>query len=114
MSRIIGLAALSAAIAIAASAFGAHGASESAAKLLTTGGFYQLTHAVAAIALMNIARRSAVLLLAGSTLFAVTLYLIALGFPRWLGAITPIGGVMMIGGWLWVAWLAHQETQRHR
>lgn len=114
MSRILSLAALSAAIAIGASAFGAHGASESAAKLLTTGGFYQLTHAVAAIALMTIARRPAFLLLAGSALFAATLYLIALGCPRWLGAITPIGGLMMISGWLWVAWLAHRETRPHR
>lgn len=109
MSRILCFAALSAAMAIGASAFGAHGASESAAKLLNTGGFYQLTHAVAAIALLSIARRPALILLAGSTLFAVTLYLMAIGLPRWLGAITPIGGFMMIGGWLWVAWLSYQK-----
>jgi len=33
-----------------------------------------------------------------------TLYLMALGLPRWLGAITPIGGTLLIGGWLWLAW----------
>lgn len=114
MSRIVSLAALSAAMAIGASAFGAHGASESAAQWLTTGGFYQLVHAVAAIALMTIARRPAILMLAGSTLFATTLYLMALGLPRWLGAITPIGGIMMISGWLWVAWHVHQETRQRR
>ena len=29
-----------------------------------------------------------------------------LGLPRWLGAVTPIGGVLMIAGWLWLAWAA--------
>ena len=43
-------------------------------------------------------------LLAGATIFAVTLYAMALGAPRWLGAITPIGGVLLIAGWLWLAW----------
>lgn len=113
MNRLLLAAALSAAIAIAASAFGAHGASAKAAGWLTTGGFYQLTHAVAAISLMNIARRPAVLLLIGSTVFATTLYMMALGLPRWLGAITPIGGVMMIVGWLWIAYLAaRNRTER--
>jgi uncharacterized membrane protein YgdD (TMEM256/DUF423 family) len=109
MNRLMFAAALSAAIAIAASAFGAHGATEQAAKWLTTGGFYQLTHAVAAVALMNVARKPAALLLLGSTIFAVTLYLMALGMPRWLGAVTPIGGVIMISGWLWIAYLAAQK-----
>jgi uncharacterized membrane protein YgdD (TMEM256/DUF423 family) len=43
-------------------------------------------------------------LLAGSALFAATLYAMAFGAPRWLGAITPIGGGLMIAGWLWLAW----------
>jgi uncharacterized membrane protein YgdD (TMEM256/DUF423 family) len=28
----------------------------------------------------------------------------ALGAPRWFGAITPVGGALLIGGWLWLAW----------
>jgi uncharacterized membrane protein YgdD (TMEM256/DUF423 family) len=32
------------------------------------------------------------------------LYLMAVGAPRWFGAITPIGGAALIGGWLWLAW----------
>lgn len=102
------LAALSAAIAIAAAAFGAHAAgSEQAAEWLRTGGFYQLVHAVAVVALGSRAglRAPAALLLGGSVLFAATLYAMALGAPRWFGAITPIGGVMMILGWLWAGWL---------
>lgn len=101
------VAALSAAVAIGFSAFGAHGAaSPQAAEWLRTGGIYQLVHAVAAIALADLAggRGPRWCLLGGSALFAVTLYAMALGAPRWLGAITPIGGVLMIGGWLWVAW----------
>ena len=99
------LAALSAAIAIGAGAFGAHGVSDpKAVEWLRTGGTYQLIHAVAAIAIMGVARGAAVLLLIGAAIFALTLYAMALGAPRWLGAITPIGGVLMIGGWLWAAW----------
>ena len=35
---------------------------------------------------------------------AIIRAVLALGLPRWLGAITPIGGVLLIGGWLWLAW----------
>lgn len=99
------LACLSAAIAIGAGAFGAHGVADAkAAEWLRTGGLYQLINAVAAIAIMSVARGAAMLMLAGAAIFAVTLYAMALGAPRWLGAVTPIGGTMMIAGWLWAAW----------
>ena len=99
------LASLSAALAIAAGAFGAHGASShEAAEWLRTGGLYQLIHAVAALTLANVARGPALLLLTGAAIFALTLYAMAVGGPRWLGAVTPIGGSMMIAGWLWAAW----------
>jgi len=100
------IAALSAALAIAAGAFGAHGASSpQAAEWLRTGGLYQLIHAVAALAIMGVARGPAMLLLGGAALFACTLYVMALGGPRWLGAVTPIGGTLLIAGWLWAAWI---------
>lgn len=98
------LAALSAAIAIGAGAFGAHGADGQAAEWLKTGGGYQLIHAVAVVFLAKQASGPAWLLLAGSAVFAGTLYLLAIGAPRWFGAITPIGGGMLIAGWLWLAW----------
>lgn len=99
------LAALSAALAVAAGAFGAHGAaSPQAAEWLKTGGMYQLIHAVAALAIMGTTRGAAIMLLVGAAIFAATLYLMALGAPRWLGAITPIGGSLLIAGWLWAAW----------
>ncbi len=101
---LIVTAALSAAVAIAAGAFGAHGAANpAAAEWLRTGGMYQLVHAVAAVALAGRYPRSAMGLLAGAALFALTLYAMALGAPRWLGAVTPIGGALMIAGWLGVA-----------
>ncbi len=99
------LAALSAALAIAAGAFGAHGASSpQAAEWLRTGGMYQLIHSVAALALMQTMRGPAIMMLVGAAIFAGTLYLMALGAPRWLGAITPIGGSLLIVAWLWAAW----------
>ena len=105
-------AALSAALAIAAGAFGAHGAANTeAADWLRTGGSYQLLHAVAAMAIAHSFPRSAWALLAGAGWFALTLYLMAIGGPRWLGALTPIGGVVMIGGWLAVAWSAWRTEQ---
>ncbi|EQB08300.1 membrane protein [Sphingobium quisquiliarum P25] len=100
------LAALSAALAIGAGAFGAHGASsQQATEWLRTGGLYQLIHAVAAISIMNMARGPAIMLLTGAAIFALTLYIMAIGGPRWLGAVTPIGGTLMIAGWIWTAWI---------
>jgi len=99
------LAALSAALAIAAGAFGAHRFTGKEAEWLRTGGFYQLVHAVALLALVRVAAPGALwTLLWGATLFAGTLYAMAFGAPRWLGAITPIGGAAMIVGWVWLAW----------
>lgn len=99
------IAALSAALAIGAGAFGAHGAaSPQAAEWLRTGGLYQLIHAVGALCIMQVARGPAALLLGGAAIFAFTLYAMALGGPKWLGAVTPIGGTLMIAGWLWAGW----------
>ncbi|MEM1131947.1 MAG: DUF423 domain-containing protein [Pseudomonadota bacterium] len=104
MIRVI--AALSAALAVAAGAFGAHGAAgEQEADWLRTGGFYQLIHAVGALAIMGVARGPAIMLLVGAAIFSGTLYAMALGAPTWLGAITPIGGTLIIAGWLWAAWV---------
>lgn len=106
------LAALSGLMGVAAGAFGAHGVSDPQARAwLQTGAQYQLIHAVAVLgcfALWRIgagsAQLAAWLFLTGGFVFAATLYLMALGAPRWLGAITPIGGVLMIMGWAVLAW----------
>ncbi|GGJ48347.1 hypothetical protein CDQ92_09235 [Sphingopyxis bauzanensis] len=99
-------AAVSAAVAVAAGAFGAHGATgQQEAEWLRTGGMYQLIHAVAALAIIGVARGPAIMLLVGAAIFAGTLYAMALGAPRWLGAVTPIGGGLLIIGWLWAGWI---------
>ncbi|MFC3580242.1 DUF423 domain-containing protein [Sphingomonas hylomeconis] len=107
MNWIVLVAALSGALAVGAGAFGAHGASGAAVEWLKTGAQYQLLHAVAALAVLRLdARGPAWLFLIGGLIFAGTLYLMALGLPRWLGAVTPIGGALLIAGWLWLAWTA--------
>jgi uncharacterized membrane protein YgdD (TMEM256/DUF423 family) len=102
---LIRLAALSGAFAVIAGAFGAHGVSGQPAEWLKTGGEYELIHALAAIAAVQLGNRiAAVLFLGGSALFAATLYAMALGAPHWLGIVTPLGGLGMIAGWLLLAW----------
>ena len=105
---------LLAALGVGLGAFGAHGLQ----SLLTAGELawwhtavqYQLWHAMGLIGLgaSRIARQTlpAVLLTLGTLVFSGTLYLLALTGLRWLGAITPIGGTLMIAGWLLVAWRA--------
>ena len=41
--------------------------------------------------------------LAGSVLFSGSLYVLALSGARWLGAITPLGGVVLLAGWACLA-----------
>ncbi|HEU0099260.1 MAG TPA: DUF423 domain-containing protein [Allosphingosinicella sp.] len=96
---------------VALGAFGAHGlATPSGAKAAAWWGTavdYQMWHALALIALgasgLPRVAGPAALLGAGASLFSATLYAMALGAPRWLGAVTPIGGALMILGWLWLA-----------
>ncbi len=103
MTRLTRLAAISAALAIAAGAFGAHATAAPGSEWLKTGATYQLIHAVAAIWAGAVHRRAAWLMLGGAAVFAFSLYAMAMGAPRWFGAITPIGGVAMIAAWLWLA-----------
>jgi uncharacterized membrane protein YgdD (TMEM256/DUF423 family) len=105
VSLLARAAALSGAVAVTAGAFGAHGAHGSAAEWLRTGATYQLVHAAAALAAERGARGRLAgwLLVGGAALFAGTLYAMALGAPRWLGAVTPVGGFGMIAGWVALA-----------
>jgi uncharacterized membrane protein YgdD (TMEM256/DUF423 family) len=103
----LGLAPLSGLMAVAAGAFGAHGVADPQAKAwLQTGAEYQMIHALAVFGCFLVwrmgagaAQAAAWMFLAGGLIFGGTLYLMALGAPRWFGAITPIGGVLMILGW---------------
>lgn len=55
-------------------------------------------------------RLPAILLQVGIIIFCGSLYAMALGAPRWFGAITPIGGTAFIIAWLLVAWSAFKES----
>jgi uncharacterized membrane protein YgdD (TMEM256/DUF423 family) len=97
-------------------AFGAHAMH----GLLTAAGMsevwetavrYQLLHAVALLGLAGWMRAgggapvgraawAAGGWIVGSLIFSGSLYLLALGWPRWLGAITPVGGAFLIAGWI--------------
>ena len=106
--------ALLAATGIACGAFGAH-ALQGALGPVRLGWWqtavqYQMWNAVALVALaaLPLPRLGwpAALLALGTTIFSVTLYVMAITDLRWLGAITPIGGLLMIAAWLLIAWRA--------
>ena len=97
-------------------AFGAHALKASLnAKMLgtfETGVRYQMYHALGLLALAWAIDRwperrlapAVWLLLAGTVVFSGSLYLLVLTGARWLGAITPFGGVALIAGWSLIAW----------
>ena len=95
-------------LAVALGAFGAHGLHallEKNARLATweTAVLYHLTHAVVLliIATLRPLRAAAFwLMLTGIAIFSGTLYVLALTNVKWLGAITPIGGLCLLAGWL--------------
>ena len=113
MLNWIGIAAINMAIAVALGAFGAHGLKNivSAQQLewWHSATLYLFIHALGLllvgllIRLRYATQTTAWLLQIGIIIFAGSLYAMTLGAPLWFGAITPIGGVLMIAGWLWLA-----------
>jgi uncharacterized membrane protein YgdD (TMEM256/DUF423 family) len=112
-----GLGALSALISVAAGAFGAHALRERLAPdmlaVFETGARYQMYHALALLAVAGAVGRwpgpataAGWLFVAGTVLFSGSLYLLALTGHRWLGAITPLGGLAFIAGWAALVWAA--------
>jgi uncharacterized membrane protein YgdD (TMEM256/DUF423 family) len=114
---LLALGALACAVSVAAGAFGAHGLRarldarslelwETAARYLMYGGLGSLLAGLAALHSPG-ARTlpwSAALLLAGAAVFSGTVFALALGGPRWLGAVTPLGGLLMIVAFLLFAY----------
>ena len=112
MSRIA-LLRLAAALCFLAVALGAFGAHALKMKLEANGMLevwnkavlYHFLHAVALVALALYGagnRATYFLLVTGVLLFSGSLYLMALTNVRWLGAITPFGGLCFLAGWAWL------------
>ena len=112
------LGAISAFIGVAAGAFGAHGLkSRLSAEMLSTfevGVRYQLYHALALFVVAwavarwpnSAATNAGWLFVLGTLLFSGSLYLLSLTGVRWLGAITPFGGLAFLAGWVCLLWAA--------
>jgi uncharacterized membrane protein YgdD (TMEM256/DUF423 family) len=108
-------------LGVAAGALGAHALRESVSardlEIWQTGAHYQQLHAVLLVAVALGARSptralaiAATLLTLGVVVFSGTLYAMVLGGPRFLGAVTPLGGLSLMGGWAALA--AHALVPR--
>lgn len=114
-TKFLLLGAISAFIGVAAGAFGAHGLeSRLSAELLAvyhTGVRYELFHAVALLFVGLAADRwptarwgrAGWMFVAGTVLFSGSLYVLALTGVLWLGAVTPLGGLCFLLGWIFAA-----------
>ena len=105
----IGVGAAVCALSVLAGAFGAHGLKarldpaalelwETAARYFMYSGLGLIAIGLAGHALGRPFTGAGAALLAGAIVFSGTVAALALGGPRWLGAITPIGGALMIAG----------------
>ena len=110
--------ALSGFLAVAAGAFGAHALrarlTADMLDVFQTGAQYQMYHALALLAVGILLGRFSVdgsawlvwsgwLFIAGTVLFSGSLYALSLTGVTWLGAITPLGGLGFLAGWLLLA-----------
>ena len=103
--------ALLAAMGIVLGAFGTHGLRDALGERQLgwweTAVQYQMWQAVGLIALGALPRRlgiPAAMIGGGALIFSGSLYAMALTDARWLGAVTPLGGLLMILGWLLAGW----------
>ena len=110
------LAAISGLLSVAFGAFGAHALRDRlddyAQSVYTTAVQYQFYHSLALLALglllmqfphSSLLKSSAVLFLLGILMFSGSLYVLSFTGARWLGAITPLGGLAFIAAWACLA-----------
>ena len=112
------IASLMAMAAVILGAFGAHALRDRLGPedlaIFETGVRYHMYHALGLFGVAWAASRwpsgsttaAGWLLVAGVLVFSGSLYVLVLTGQRWLGAVTPIGGLMMISGWASLAWAA--------
>lgn len=110
------LGSLSAFLAVTLGAFAAHGLRNKVTpemlNIFETGVRYQMYHALGLLAVAWASSRwpaasvttAGWLFVLGTIIFSGSLYLLSLAGPRWIGVITPIGGVAFLLGWLLLAW----------
>jgi uncharacterized membrane protein YgdD (TMEM256/DUF423 family) len=116
LGKITAISAILGGFAVILGAFGAHALKETLTVNHSTSYwdkavFYQLSHAIALVAvsqkLNNYGERwlrcIAGVWLFGILLFSGSLYILAAGGPRWLGPVTPVGGLLLIIGWVFLA-----------
>ena len=111
---------ISAFLGVALGAFAAHGLrtklSPEMFNIFEVGVRYHMYHALALLAVAWASSRwpggsitaAGWLFLAGTIIFSGSLYLLSLTGLRWLGAITPVGGLAFLLGWLLLAWRVSQ------
>ena len=95
-------------LAVALGAFGAHALrgilqANATTEVWKTAVLYQFVHGIALLVLATLpvaSRAAAGLFVAGIAIFSGSLYLLALTNMKWLGHITPLGGLCFLGGWL--------------
>lgn len=124
MHKYLAAAGLNGAMGVMLGAWAAHGLegrlSPAALDWIRTGASYQLWHAAALLGLAALATRHATRLIAvagigfglGALLFGGSLYLYAWTGQSWLAMITPLGGALMIGGWLAILGAAFRVQAR--
>jgi uncharacterized membrane protein YgdD (TMEM256/DUF423 family) len=108
---LVCLGAINGGFAVAAGAFAAHGLrgriDARALEIFETGARYHMYHALAmvlaALVATGGARTAGWLFQAGILVFSGSLYALALTDVKVLGAITPIGGLLFLAGWAWLA-----------
>jgi uncharacterized membrane protein YgdD (TMEM256/DUF423 family) len=117
------LAAINGFLAVSLGAFAAHGLrarlSPDLLATFQTGVQYHMIHTLALFGVGLLAfqlpataslRISGYLFMAGIVLFSGSLYVLAVSGVRWLGAITPFGGLAFLAGWVLLGWTAYRMT----
>ncbi|MFA7554571.1 MAG: DUF423 domain-containing protein [Spongiibacteraceae bacterium] len=116
------IAAISGMLAVIIGAFGAHGLkariTEDLMLVYQTGVQYHFYHTFALLVVgllllqypqVSLLHWSGILFIAGLLVFSGSLYVLALTGVKWLGAITPLGGLAFIGGWASLAWAIYRS-----
>ncbi|GAB2891698.1 DUF423 domain-containing protein [Paralcaligenes sp. KSB-10] len=120
--QLVVMAALTLLLGVAAGAFGAHGLKRVLAPEMLavwhTAVLYQLVHGLGMLAIASLGARfgspllsnAGLLMFVGVVVFSGSLYILAISGVKWLGAITPLGGLAFIVAWAMVALAAYRAS----